>query len=471
MKKDRMIKTLILIMIVILMGSLSACQATPQVEVIKQKGDINEVIKDNEVKSTQEEKKESKIKDIVKAEDKTEFEVKLPGDKVDILVNANIIVPDVEKVPVYEVVRKDFVDSDVSRISKIFFGDSGLYPELTYETMTKNELLQELARAQEQDETEKQKASDKKISGKEGISEDRMNAFYDTLQTYIDNAPESIERQPITDLKMEEVDDEAGGKTNRFSAQGEIGGVKGHFYMEKNDSYTGCSMYMDNPADSDYNSRDYIASEDGEEAADMENTCKYNVEEATALCEEVIKKLGLEAMYSVSYVDELAQGMPSQGGSTSYIGYQIKYNRKVEGLMETADYYDGNEWDEEKDNIPYSFETMYFRITDQGVEQFIWNSPMELGKKLADNVSLLDYSEIEDIFKNQVALKFADIEDTTVIHVNEIRFGLMRIRNKDKQNEFTLVPTWDFMSDLYGRSSLLTINAIDGSILDRRYGY
>ena len=139
--------------------------------------------------------------------------------------------------------------------------------------------------------------------------------------------------------------------------------------------------------------------------------------------------------------------------------------------METADYYDGNESNEEQDNIPYSFETMYFRITDQGVEQFIWNSPMELGEKQAENVTLLDYSEIEDIFKNQMALKLADVEDTTVIHVNEIKFGLMRVLNKDKQDEFTLVPTWDFISDVYGRSSILTINAIDGSILDRRYGY
>ena len=139
--------------------------------------------------------------------------------------------------------------------------------------------------------------------------------------------------------------------------------------------------------------------------------------------------------------------------------------------METADYYDGNESNEEQDNIPYSFETMYFRITDQGVEQFIWNSPMELGEKQAENVTLLDYSQIEDIFKNQMALKLADVEDTTVIHVNEIKFGLMRVLNKDKQDEFTLVPTWDFISDVYGRSSILTINAIDGSILDRRYGY
>jgi len=463
MKKDRIIKTLMMVMIVILIGSMSACQATPKVEVIRQKGDINEVIKDNEVKSTQEEEKdEAKIKDIVKAENKTEFEIKLPGDKVDILVNADIIVPDVSKVPVYEVVRKDFVDSDLSKISKIFFGDNELYPELTYETMTKNELLQELAKAQKRKDALGEQADEKTKM----IADSEIN----TLQSYIDKAPESIDRGPV-ELKMNKQEGEGGGNTNFFSAQGDIGEVRGHLYMMTYESYSGCSFYMDNAANSDYNSRYAIADTDGEEAAEMENTCKYNVEEATALCEEVITKLGIEGMYSVSYVDDLAQGMPSQGGSTSYIGYQIKYNRKVEGLMETADYFDGNESNEEQDNIPYSFETMYFRITDQGVEQFIWNSPMELGKKLAENVTLSDYSEIEDIFKNQVALKFADIEDTTVIHVNEIQFGLMRIRNKDKQNEFTLVPTWDFMSDLYGRSSLLTINAIDGSILDRRYGY
>jgi len=461
MKKKRMIKTLIIL--VVLIGSLSACKATPKEEAIKQKGDISKVVANNEVKSSEEDAGGGvKIKDIMKAEDKTEFEVKLPNDKVDILVNASVIVPDVSEVPVYEVVRKDFVDADVSKISKIFFGDSKLYPTVTYENMTKNELLQELSKAQERKDALGDQANEKlKMVADSEIG---------TLQSYIDKAPESIDRGPI-ELKLEKEPGEGGGDSYSFSAQGDIGGVKGYFNMGTNESYSGCSFYKENAANSDYNTRYAIADSDGEEAADMENTCKYSVEEATALCEDIITKLGVEGIYSVSYVDDIAQGMPSQGGSSSYIGYQIKYNRKVGGLMETADYYDGNESNEEQDNIPYSFETMYFRITDQGVEQFIWNSPMELGEKQAENVTLLDYSQIEDIFKNQMALKFADVEDTTVIHVNEIKFGLMRVLNKDKQDEFTLVPTWDFISDVYGRSSILTINAIDGSILDRRYGY
>ncbi|MDF2943824.1 MAG: hypothetical protein K0S01_2682 [Herbinix sp.] len=463
MIKSGVIKKLALV--AILMGSLTACQPTPKVEVIKDKGNLDEVIQDSEADSTQEE-----IKDVVKAQDKREFEVKLPGDKLDILVNADLVIPEVTKVPVYEIVRKDFEDEDINKLCKILFGDSELYPELTYENMSKDELLQELAKAQAQAEeftVDDEVAPEKK----EKISE-KFNSYIEMLQTYISNAPESVVREPIKEFKMKADEENAfGGDMKYFSAQGKVGETTGHFIMQKGAGYCGTSFYMDNAAGSNYNSKYYIEEQDGKEAADMPNTCKYSVEEATVLCNEVMKQLGIEDIYSVSYVDEIAEGMPSQGGSSSYIGYEIKYSRNVVGITETSDMFNGSDSVEEQNSLPYGFEEMYFRITDQGVEQFIWNSPMELGKVLADNVTLLEYSEIEDIFKNHVAIKFADVEEATTIHVNEIRFGWMRVKNKDKQDEFTLVPTWDYISDLYGRSSLLTINAIDGSILDRRYGY
>jgi hypothetical protein len=69
--------------------------------------------------------------------------------------------------------------------------------------------------------------------------------------------------------------------------------------------------------------------------------------------------------------------------------------------------------------------------------------------------------------------------------VDRITLGLTRIPVKDKPNEYMLVPVWDFFGTLktefndqnkmseesdYSAASFLTINAIDGSVIDRASG-
>ena len=45
----------------------------------------------------------------------------------------------------------------------------------------------------------------------------------------------------------------------------------------------------------------------------------------------------------------------------------------------------------------------------------------------------------------------------------------MRVRSKNAPDTYELVPVWDFFTDDF--ESLLTVNAIDGTIIDRNYGY
>ena len=59
---------------------------------------------------------------------------------------------------------------------------------------------------------------------------------------------------------------------------------------------------------------------------------------------------------------------------------------------------------------------------------------------------------------------------------NNITLGMMRVAKKDSSNEYYYLPVWDFIGH-YGESnggtemSFLTINAIDGSLVDRGLGY
>ena len=101
---------------------------------------------------------------------------------------------------------------------------------------------------------------------------------------------------------------------------------------------------------------------------------------------------------------------------------------------------------------------------------------------------LLPFSEIQNIFEQMIIKKEKDrfIEEGSSLEINIDRVCLsyMRVREKNA-TEGTLIPVWDFFGtetyrgsggeDFYIRKgeyeSILTINAMDGTVIDRMYGY
>lgn len=251
---------------------------------------------------------------------------------------------------------------------------------------------------------------------------------------------------------------------------GNINGNTGHLIVQKGSSYNNCSFSLDKPEGYLCYSKNDIISYDGAAAADMPNDCKLSEEDAVKMAEDIVARLGRDKEYFLYSVEPLASDLPSNG-ATSYGGYRVKFSRNVEGIPETVDMY---MFDDELgclDTFPYPYERMEFTISDLGIENFYWDSPMDIGNTQAENVNLLPYRDIMEIFKNQILLKYADEETASKVHIVQIRFGLMRVKDKDDPNSFTMLPAWDFLSNDSGLMSILTINAIDGSILNRSLGY
>ena len=86
-----------------------------------------------------------------------------------------------------------------------------------------------------------------------------------------------------------------------------------------------------------------------------------------------------------------------------------------------------------------------------------------------------------------IVVKNKQVEDGTLLRdknitVTAVRLGLMRIIEKDNNDTAYLVPVWDFFGTYDsdggtlvigedGYETLLTINAVDGSVIDRTLGY
>ena len=139
-------------------------------------------------------------------------------------------------------------------------------------------------------------------------------------------------------------------------------------------------------------------------------------------------------------------------------------------------------------------ESVYVMIDDSGVFAFRYDSPLELLETVTESAALLPFDKVQAQFERMVLLKNNTVDsepspsrsDRYVI--GSVRLGLVAVREQDKDTAL-LVPAWDFLghSEHTGQldantpytwveaknecRSFLTINAVDGSIIDRAEGY
>lgn len=150
--------------------------------------------------------------------------------------------------------------------------------------------------------------------------------------------------------------------------------------------------------------------------------------------------------------------------------------------------------------------TVSLTVAKEGVLAMeCWNGPTSVTGTISDNVQLLGFDDIRAIFDKQIIMDNIDSECDTMmaannlaissrtITINEARLGLMCVPWQGHEGKFLMTPVWDFygyeslkmqdpaaavkkqftinadgeyVSNTFGKS-YLTLNAIDGSVIDR----
>lgn len=126
-------------------------------------------------------------------------------------------------------------------------------------------------------------------------------------------------------------------------------------------------------------------------------------------------------------------------------------------------------------------------IHEDRIVNFHWQDPYEIGGIIQPQTELLPFEEIMSIFGTIAPLSVQYTENdlgrkskaNNGMHITEIRLGYMPVLQKDNPNQWELRPVWDFIGSrilplaTYDNPcySLLTIDAIDGTVIDRNYGY
>ena len=233
---------------------------------------------------------------------------------------------------------------------------------------------------------------------------------------------------------------------------------------------------------------------------------------------EAIDQMGL-GEYSIQgggyfacwIADESAMDLEAYRASTylSGIGYGVHLYRIEDGIPITYTYEDGGsisgedseKWAQAMENgedvvsevVYWPYEEMMLIYNNDGFRTFEWKNPYTIEDMSGEYVFLLPFSDISNIFEEMLLKKQADSfnneGDTVDIQVNKVVLSYMRIREKGAL-EGTLIPVWDFFGTKTFRNaagevdlvvdrvydgvlpeSLMTINAMDGTIVDRWAGY
>ncbi|NLB41973.1 MAG: hypothetical protein GX815_06875, partial [Clostridiales bacterium] len=126
---------------------------------------------------------------------------------------------------------------------------------------------------------------------------------------------------------------------------------------------------------------------------------------------------------------------------------------------------------------PWIYETFTYYVNDNGIVGMWWEAPYDIEETIIANSRLMSFEEVIALFEKMYLVKNAGIKAD--VKITDIKLGYTRITEQNRSASAILIPVWDFFGITVNggtvtddpEESLLTINGIDGSIIDRELGY
>lgn len=209
---------------------------------------------------------------------------------------------------------------------------------------------------------------------------------------------------------------------------------------------------------------------------------KISGEEAVSMVDEVLEKLEIEGWQLYSE-DEMSY--ENEGRDMHTLIYTPVFGEAAvipgpNTNVKSEDIYASN----------YYYSSLRISILNGIVNGVEWISPLETVKTENSDVETLPFEKIYTAFQNQMRSKytrdkvidpaapeFQNKEVEIEVNITHITQGLFRIKEKDNQEEFLIVPVWGFAGEVmvdgesWGESEFAMINAVDGSTINTVLGY
>ena len=261
----------------------------------------------------------------------------------------------------------------------------------------------------------------------------------------------------------------------------------------------GAVMEYSNPSADNRDSRGYdgwINTRITDEAAipkQAQGRLNITPKQARDKVEAIIAKAGSDLVINAVYLLEEKPAADENGKrSLTYdYSYTITCGRVINGVpCRTVAEAEANNRKSLSSEVPsWFYERIEFAVTDNGIRSFSWMAPMEVTEVVTENAALLPFADIADVASRMLLVVHeSDTNDPDLLQkgvtIDRVALELQRITENDATDRGTVIPVWNFYGSVeYEFSfdldrnnnglpkSLLTINAIDGSVIDAWQGF
>ncbi len=486
----------------------TACQPTPEKPVVVNKADgLDSLIEAtpsascSESPSNTAQPNNDALYEKLAAPRHWTFEEKALDGKLNLAADVDIELPNVAQLPAATAVLSEFTQEDLDKIAKVLGVEDCVWTEIDH-TMTKDQIEQEIL-------DYKARRAEFKAEGNDELVK-QMDENIEAYEQMYDDAPSEIKPQNI-EFKIGEIssceDLKTGEKLTETGFQGTTQVNNQSFFFYAGSAINDDSVkwiraiygteldffggiYVDKPFGISL-TKEQAEIKAGEIAKKLSEDLKLcHVYPSTTLIQEAGRKWG----WACVFMREI-NGCPTAYESTG-IGSDIKTTLKN----------------------PIAYEQMTIVMDDQGMVSFEWQTPMAIKSIDNPDVSLLPFDQIAERAKEGVVQRWAyetvgrknnegkDVSDPgCTAKITKVELGLMRVA-KANSDDYYYIPVWNFFSDLehtpgyYERMGFepaskyetvdengninsgvadgdpfawgaITVNALDGSIIDRNLGY
>lgn len=380
--------------------------------------------------------------------------------------NAETVVPDVSQIPIYKVRPKEIDGEWIDCITEAFFGSYPVYDGASY-------------------------LPDPEIYGSDVENPMKKKEIHPWLEDP-DNLPETSEYYSHYFYGIVEMEEDLFSykleRTTNNSLEAEI--------VRKKPEALNAVLYWD----SGYYASEETTTYPRPSKEEAERLAGITPEQAQEMAKEYLKKLKLDdfspqytCLGVCYYFDE--SGISMNHAKFIDAGYLVSCTRKVGEIPITEEAKVGNWSETGLDDISISkwaYEKVQFFVNQEGLQEARLYNLYRMEEQQAASTELLGFPEVADLFERAMQMNYKDTDALhTDIRIERVQLGYMRTYNAgvDSTNG-VLIPVWDFFGStecvgsktqeewkdqVFKRAepnnSLLTINACDGSIIDRQIGY
>ncbi|HWQ06676.1 MAG TPA: DUF6034 family protein [Feifaniaceae bacterium] len=418
------------------------------------------------------------------------------GGKLTISIDAPVVLPQGD-LPILRVQAAEFTQEEVTKVFSTLCGDTPMF--LSSDVMTKSEIEAAIAAREKNLEDESLQQTDRTF-------EEQMIA---ELRAASETAPETREHVQ-TDGTLQKRMETLGGKQISYSALDAVSEDGRFQFSVRNDSDAAEALtettkengkvvawstmpvrraaemlYLDNSGAQVENALQLNRRVEREDAipADAAGLATAPAEAYDA-AERLLEQLGLAEEMAVSDVF-LTPGYYLDGSSGKPWCYAVFCTRMINGAL-CASLPNAQISTDERTQAEWGYESLQMTLTDEGISFFQWYAPLEVTGTESERAALKPFSDIAEIAESTLPLAYEThtarsyIEKTSVV-IDRVTLSLQRISDQSQFDGGLLVPVWNFYgsctdSRIHDETeticgTMLSINAVDGSVIDVRAGY